>query len=86
MNEFLAAWLGGVVPLRRRFGFVFLGAWVVEGDDELIWILGYDGPDGFAGADDRYYASPDRAALEPDPAQWFESSERVRLRRLLDPD
>jgi hypothetical protein len=85
INEFLDAWLRGVVPLRRRFGFTFVGAWLVEDADELVWILGYDGADGFAEADHRYYASPERVALDPDPAQWFESSERVRLRQVLDP-
>jgi hypothetical protein len=85
VNEFLDAWLRSVVPLRRRFGFTFVGAWLVEGADELVWILGYDGVDGFAAADHRYYASPERVALNPDPAQWFESSERVRLRLVLDP-
>jgi hypothetical protein len=86
MGEFLDAWLRGVVPLRRRFGFTFVGAWVVEDDDELVWILGYDGADGFDRADDRYYASPERAALDPDPAQWFESSERARITAVLDLD
>ena len=82
IDEFLKAWLHGVVPLRRRFGFTFLGAWVVEETDEPVWILGYDGSDGFVNADRRYYASPERVALDPDPAQWFVSSEAVRLRQL----
>jgi hypothetical protein len=86
IDEFLDAWLRGVVPLRRRFGFTVLGAWVVEDADELVWILGYDGSDGFADADRRYYASPERVALDPDPAQWFMSSECVRLRQVLEPD
>ena len=86
IDEFLQAWLGGVLPLRRRFGFTFLGAWVVDGSDEFVWILGYSGSDGFVNADRRYYASPERAALEPDPAQWFVSSEAVRLRQVLEPD
>lgn len=86
VDEFLEAWLGGVVPLRRRFGFTFLGAWVVEETDELVWILCYDGSDGFADADRRYYASPERLALDPDPAQWFVSSERVQLRQVLESD
>ena len=85
MNEFLDAWLRSVVPLRRRFGFTFVGAWLVEDADELVWILGYDGADGFAAADHRYYASAERVALDPDPAQWFESSTHVRLRPVLDP-
>ena len=86
IDELVESWLHGVVPLRRRFGFTFLGAWVVEDADELIWILGYDGTDGFDNADRRYYASPERGALDPDPAQWFVSSEAVRLRQILEPD
>jgi hypothetical protein len=86
IDECLEAWLGGVVPLRHRFGFTFRGAWVVEETDELVWILGYDGPDGFANADRRYYASAERRAMEPDPAQWFVSSVSVPLRQVLEPD
>ena len=50
MSEFLDAWLAGVYPLRKRFGFRFVGAWVVEASDEFVWILGYEGPEGFAAA------------------------------------
>lgn len=85
MDDLLAAWLPQVPPLRRRFGFSFVGAWVVEGADELVWILGYDGDDGFDAADARYYASPERAAFDPEPSQWFESADHVRLRPVLDP-
>jgi len=54
MDVFLDAWLRGVYPLRRKFGFTFAGAWRVEGADEFVWIIGYDGPEGFAAADDNY--------------------------------
>jgi hypothetical protein len=53
VNDFLDAWLRGVVPLRRRLSGSPSWAWVVEDDDELVWILGYDGPDGLTRADDR---------------------------------
>jgi hypothetical protein len=86
MPEFLEAWIPQVPPLRRRLGFRFLGAWVVEGQDEFVWILSYDRPDGFDAADARYYASDERAALNPDPAQWFDTIEQVRLRPILPPD
>jgi NIPSNAP len=85
LEEFLDAWLGGVVALRRRFGFVFGGAWIVEDTGELVWILGYDGLDGFDAADERYYSSAERAALDPDPAQWLESAVQERMRSILDP-
>ena len=85
IDECVEAWLSGVVPLRRRFGFAIDGAWIVEATGELVWVLAYDGEDGFEAADRRYYASAERVALEPDPAQWFESAESERLRPLLDP-
>jgi hypothetical protein len=85
VDECVKVWLSGVVPLRRRFGFAVSGAWIVEETRELVWVLAYDGDDGFEAADRRYYASHERAALEPDPAQWFESAQSERLRPILDP-
>ena len=82
VDECLRAWLDQVPDLRRRFGFELVGAWMVDGSEELVWILSYDGADGFDAADARYYASVERAALDPDPAQWFEASEAQRMRRL----
>lgn len=86
MDAFLAAWAPQVPALRRRFGFELVGAWVVEGGDELVWILGYDGEDGFDAADRRYYASPERSALDPDPARFMETNDHVRLRPVPVPD
>ena len=83
MDEFLRAWVDQVPHLRRQFGFELVGAWVVDGSDEFIWIVGYDGPGGFEAADTRYYDSSERAALNPDPAQWFESSAAMRIRPIL---
>ena len=68
MDDWIRAWRHGVVPLRRSAGFHVLGAWVGSGHDRFMWLLGYDGADGFSAADARYYASTSRAALDPDPA------------------
>ena len=75
--------VGGVYPLRKRFGFRFVGAWVVEASDEFVWILGYEGPEGFAAADARYYASAERAAVRPDPAQLIAASDHRMIRTVL---
>lgn len=85
LDEFIDAWLNGVMPLRRKFGFTFGGAWIVEATGELVWILAYDGPDGFDAADSRFYQSSERATLDPDPAQWFDSALSERLRSIIDP-
>lgn len=83
MDQFLSAWLAGVYPLRLKFGFTFAGAWCVEGADEFVWVIGYDGPDGFATADKRYYESPERKGLSPDPAQYIEAPVNRMMRSVL---
>jgi hypothetical protein len=83
MDAFLDAWLRGVYPLRIKFGFTFAGAWRVEGADEFVWILGYDGADGFAAADQRYYASEERKQMSPDPARQIETSVKRMMTSVL---
>ena len=67
METLVQEWRERVVPLRRRFGFEVLAAWVGEKDDTFVWVMGHDGD--FASADGAYYASAERAALDPDPAR-----------------
>jgi hypothetical protein len=83
MDKFLDAWVRGVYPLRRRFGFIVSGAWRIDGTDEFVWILGYDGADGFAAADQRYYASDERKRMSPDPAQYIEAPVNRMMRSVL---
>jgi hypothetical protein len=83
LDEFIDAWLRGVRPLRERFGFVVAGAWRVDDADQFVWILGYDGADGFAAADRRYYASEERKRLAPDPAPLIAHPESWMMRSVL---
>ena len=76
MNEFVSAWQKGVYPLRIRSGFKIEGAWAVEGQNKFIWILSYDGPEGFEAKDSAYYASQARTTLQPDPADYIAYSEK----------
>jgi hypothetical protein len=68
-QAWLGEWAGRVRPLREAHGFEVLGAWTVEETDEFVWVIAYDGPGTFEEADAAYYASPERAALDPDPAR-----------------
>ncbi|HKC91008.1 MAG TPA: NIPSNAP family containing protein [Candidatus Limnocylindria bacterium] len=83
MDAFVDAWVRGVYPLRRKFGFTFAGAWRIEGADEFVWIIGYDGPEGFAVADRRYYESDERKRMSPDPAQYIEAPVNRMMRSVL---
>ncbi|MBA3688204.1 MAG: NIPSNAP family protein [Chloroflexi bacterium] len=84
LEEFVAAWLKGVVPLRERFGFRIEGAWTVLSESRFVWILAHDAPEHEGEAlNDAYYASPERAALDPDPAHWVEESRQAFVQPIL---
>ena len=78
LDEFVDAWTREVLPLRRTAGFE-VTAWTVPGESRFVWLLGYDGPGSFAAADDAYYDSPQRAALDPDPAKWIVEDRKLTL-------
>jgi hypothetical protein len=76
MDVFVDAWQKGVYPLRTKSGFRIEGAWVVKEKNKFIWILSYDGPEGFEAKDSAYYASQARTTLKPDPADYIADVEK----------
>ncbi len=83
-DEWGDEWSTHVAPLRSRFGFRVLGPWIDRERRTFVWLLGYEGEDGFAAADDRYYGSAEREAIQPDPARHIEAAEQIPLRDLAD--
>jgi hypothetical protein len=69
MEAWVGEWRDRVRPLREAHGFEVAGAWVAEGSDEFVWVIAHDGSGTFEEADAAYYASPERVALDPDPAR-----------------
>lgn len=80
LADFVEGWRSAVVPLREQFGFRVDAAWASIEDDTFAWVVSYDGEDGFAVADARYYASPQRATLAPDPARLLAETRAVFVR------
>jgi hypothetical protein len=80
LSQWTEEWRAHVAPLRRKLGFRVLGPWV--DDTTFVWLLGYDGEDGFAAADARYYSSPERQSLSPDPARHIAEADHRTLRDL----
>jgi len=76
MEAFTQAWLGGVYPLRLKHGFTISGAWVIKDTHQFVWLLGYNGPETWEAKEKAYYGSPERAALDPDPAQFIARAEQ----------
>jgi hypothetical protein len=81
MDEWLTEWRDKVLPLRRKFGFEIVGAWVIEDESRFVWIVGHDGD--FAARDEAYYASPERKAIAPDPARHLDDVETKMLRSVV---
>ncbi len=83
LDDFVKAWREGVYPLRQKFGFKIEGAWIVKERNEFVWITSYDGPEDWQTQDAAYYASPERAALNPDPAQFIAKAEHWFIMPIL---
>ena len=83
MNEFVNAWQKGVYPLRTKFGFNIEKAWTVREKNKFIWILSYEGPEGFAARDSAYYASQARTTLQPNPADYIADAENYFIDNAL---
>ena len=84
LDDFVAAWLAGVVPLRERFGFRIEGAWTIPSERRFVWILSHDVPEPeWEALNEAYYASSERTSLDPDPAQWIEESRHGFIQRIL---
>jgi hypothetical protein len=80
MDAWAEAWRTQILPIRRALGFTIDGAWTVVDEDRFVWLLSHPGSwDDFEAADARYFASPERAALDPDPAGLIESQSNVKL-------
>ena len=64
-DTFTREWHESIAPLRRALGFEVVGPWLAD-DGQFVWLIAHD---ELAAADAAYYASPERAALDPDPAR-----------------
>ena len=67
LDEFVREWRERVLPLRVSIGFSVLGPWVERDASRFVWIIGHDGDIEAANA--AYYESPERKAMDPDPAR-----------------
>lgn len=83
MDSWIAGWKSAIVPLREDEGFRVIGAWVDAEHDRFVWLIGYSGDDGFEAANDRYYASPRRKALHPEPSEFIEEARKTMVEAVL---
>lgn len=80
LDRFVDEWRTLLAPLRRSHGFEIPGAWAIPDEGRFVWLLVHPGGwDAFMEADETYFASPERAAMEPDPARFIGEQRNVRL-------
>jgi hypothetical protein len=82
LNDFVERWREEVRPLRERHGFTVDGAWAIPEEGTFVWILSHRGPGTFEEADQAYYASAERAALSPDPADLIVENRTAFIRAI----
>ena len=68
MEQFLEA-VRAAFPVREQYGFGVAFALVDEERNEFTWAVTHDGD--FTTAEADYYASPERAALPANPADFI---------------
>jgi hypothetical protein len=83
MAEWLDEWRREIVPLRAKHGFNVVGAWADGEQNTFVSVMSYDGEGGYAAANAAYYESPERAALDPDPARHLLRVEAWMARPVL---
>jgi hypothetical protein len=80
VQRFVEEWRAGIAPVRRQMGFTIDDAWTVDDESRFVWLLSHAGDwEAFGDADRAYHASPQRAALDPDPARLIEEQRILRL-------
>ena len=80
LDQFVEEWQREILPIRRGLGFTVPAAWTVEDESRFVWLLSHPGDwTAFDEADRGYHTSPQRAALDPNPARLIEEQRSVRL-------
>lgn len=75
LDAWLALWHAEIVPLRRAHGFDMGPAWVDRERGRFVWLIAYEGEDGFAAANARYWNSPERERMPLQPEDYLVDSE-----------
>ena len=84
MDEWLQEWREKICPLRIKYGFKVIGAWVNGAENRFVWMLSFDGTEGgFADAEKKYFDSPERKAISPDPIRHLASTSQTMMRQVV---
>lgn len=82
IDEFITVWREQIVPARRAAGFRVQGAWVSREEAGFAWVISYKGKETFEEAEQRYYDSDARTAVDPPPTDFLRDVETVMVETL----
>ena len=71
LDEFAYQWETKIKPPRKKIGSHILGARIIRVADQFVRILGYDGLNQWEEMDNACHLSPERQAMQSDPARNF---------------
>jgi hypothetical protein len=77
LDDFASAWRASVYTLRTKMGYRIPFAAKIPQTNQFVWLLTYDGPEPWEKKEAAYYASSERKAVSPDPAQWIARPEQM---------
>ncbi len=83
LEQFSREWNDHIRPRREKLGFKVLGAWTVASTNQFVWIMGYDGPKSWEELDRAYFDSPERHAMDPNPARNIARMEEYFMNKVL---
>lgn len=79
LETFAREWKEKIRPLREKLGFSVPGAWLARESNQFVWLLAHPDATEWERLDKAYFDSPERKAMQPDPARNIARMEDVFL-------
>lgn len=82
LDEWVERWREQIVPLRLKLGFTIGGAWVERERNQFVWLISYDGSETFQERNALYWSSPEREAMNLDPADYLTHTDECTVEQV----
>ena len=76
LDTFATEWQQTIKPLREKLGFQIPGAWKMAAANQFVWLMSLDDGEAWERLDRAYHDSPERKAMNPNPARHIARMEQ----------
>lgn len=83
LHQFAEEWKAHVLPLRIEHGFKVHDAWTIEETNQFVWLISYNGDESWESKEKAYYSSPEREAMDPNPARLIARPEQHFVKSIM---